>query len=368
MKIVIAAGGTGGHIFPGIAIAREIKRRDETAEILFVGTARGLESKIVPREGFELELIKVSALKGVSMLQRSKSLLELPPSFAAARRILKRFKPNVVIGVGGYSSGPTLLVAALMRVPTMVVEPNAMPGFTNRVLARFVDAAALTFQEALKFFRGRGTLTGNPVRGDFGLLKRKDRAEQLSILIFGGSQGARAINNAMVGALPALAAHRDRLSITHQTGESDFDKTQRSYADAGFEAADVRPFIHDMSAQFQKADVLICRSGATTVAEVAAAGKAAIFVPFPFATDDHQRKNAEAFANAGAGRMIVQQELTPERLARELEWFIEHPLEIARMEDASRKLGRPDAAERCVELALSLVTCYSRQVQMTSDQ
>jgi UDP-N-acetylglucosamine--N-acetylmuramyl-(pentapeptide) pyrophosphoryl-undecaprenol N-acetylglucosamine transferase len=356
MRIVIAAGGTGGHIFPGIAIACEIKRRYATAEILFVGTARGLESKIVPREGFELELIKVSALKGVSMLQRAKSLLELPPSFAAARRILKRFMPDVVIGVGGYSSGPTLLMSALMRVPTMVVEPNAMPGFTNRVLARFVDAAALTFQESLKYFRGRGRITGNPVRGDFGQLKRKERSEKLHILIFGGSQGARAINNAMVGALPFLAAYKDRLSITHQTGENDFDKIQRGYIDAGFETADVRPFIHDMSTQFQHADVLICRSGATTVAEVAAAGKAAIFVPFPFATDDHQRKNAEAFANGGAGRMILQKDLTPERLAQELGWFIEHPAEIARMEEASRKLGRPDAAERCVELALSLVT------------
>jgi UDP-N-acetylglucosamine--N-acetylmuramyl-(pentapeptide) pyrophosphoryl-undecaprenol N-acetylglucosamine transferase len=247
-------------------------------------------------------------------------------------------------------------MAALMRVPTMVVEPNAMPGFTNRVLARFADAAALTFQESLKYFRGRGRITGNPVRGAFGQLNRKERSDKLHLLIFGGSQGARAINNAMVGGLPLLAANKVRLNITHQTGESDFDKIRRGYIDAGFEGADVRPFINDMATQFQQADVLICRSGATTVAEVAAAGKAAIFVPFPFATDDHQRKNAEAFANAGAGRMILQKDLTPERLAGELEWFLEHPAEIARMEEASRKLGRPDAAERCVELALSLVT------------
>jgi len=356
MRIVIAAGGTGGHIFPGIAIACEVKRRDPAAEILFVGTARGLESKIVPREGFDLELIKVSALKGVSMLQRAKSLLELPASFVAARRILKRFRPDVVIGVGGYSSGPTLLMAALMRVPTMVVEPNAMPGFTNRVLARFTDSAALTFEESLKYFRGRGRITGNPVRGDFGQLNRKERSDKVHILIFGGSQGARAINNAMVGGLPLLSADKARMNITHQTGESDFDRIQRGYIEAGFDTADVRAFIHDMAARFQQADVLICRSGATTVAEVAAAGKAAIFVPFPFATDDHQRKNAEAFANAGAGRMILQKDLTPERLAQELSWFIEHPAEITRMEDASRKLGRPDAAARCVELALSLVT------------
>ena len=356
MRTVIAAGGTGGHIFPGIAIAREIKRRNPEAELLFVGTARGLESKIVPREGFELELIKVSALKGVSMLQRSKSLLELPPSFTAARGILKRFKPDVVIGVGGYSSGPTLLMAALMRMPTMVVEPNAMPGFTNRVLARFVDAAALTFQESLKYFRGRGRITGNPVRGDFALLKRKERSDRLHILIFGGSQGARAINNAMVGALPFLAAHKTRLSITHQTGESDFDKIQRGYIDAGFETADVRPFIHDMANQFERADVLICRSGATTAAEVAAAGKAAIFVPFPFATDDHQRRNAEAFERAGAGRMILQKDLTPDRLAAEISRLVDHPEEIDTMEKASRELGKPDSTERAVDLAMSLVS------------
>jgi UDP-N-acetylglucosamine--N-acetylmuramyl-(pentapeptide) pyrophosphoryl-undecaprenol N-acetylglucosamine transferase len=180
MRVIIAAGGTGGHIYPGVAIAHEVKRRDPNAAILFVGTARGLESRIVGREGFDLELIKVSALKGVSMLQRMRTLTELPRSFLAARRILKRFNPGVVIGVGGYSSGPTLLMAALSRIPTLVVEPNAMPGFTNRVLARFVDSAAVTFRESLEYFHGRGRVTGNPVRGDFGNLKKKERTDRLT--------------------------------------------------------------------------------------------------------------------------------------------------------------------------------------------
>ncbi|MEK6321595.1 MAG: undecaprenyldiphospho-muramoylpentapeptide beta-N-acetylglucosaminyltransferase [Acidobacteriota bacterium] len=354
MKVIIAAGGTGGHIFPGVAIAREFKRRDPSTEILFVGTSRGLESKIVPREGFDLELIKVGALKGVAVFERIKSLGGLPPSFVSARRILKQFRPGVVIGVGGYSSGPTLLMAALSRIPTMVVEPNAMPGFTNRVLARFVDAAALSFADAQKYFGDRGVVTGNPVRVDFARLTKKARGEKLNVLIFGGSQGARAINQAMIAALPLLASSKNRLAITHQTGEADFEMTQRAYAAAGFDSADVKPFIHEMADQFARADVLICRSGATTVAEVAAAGKAAIFIPFPFATDDHQRKNAEAFERVGAGRMILQNDLTPARLAGELNRLINQPDEIDRMEEASRSLGRADSTERAVDLAIKV--------------
>jgi UDP-N-acetylglucosamine--N-acetylmuramyl-(pentapeptide) pyrophosphoryl-undecaprenol N-acetylglucosamine transferase len=355
MRVIVAAGGTGGHIFPGVAIAREFKRRDQSAVILFVGTARGLETKIVPREGFDLELIRVGALKGVSVFERIKSLAGLPTSFLAAFRILKRFKPDVVIGVGGYSSGPTLLMAALSRIPTMIVEPNAMPGFTNRMLARFVDAAALSFADAQKYFGDRGVVTGNPVRVDFAGLTRKARTEQLNLLIFGGSQGARAINKAMIDALPLLEAQKNRLAITHQTGEADFEMVKRGYADAGFRNAEAKPFIHDMADQFERADVLICRSGATTAAEVAAAGKAAIFIPFPFATDDHQRRNAEAFERVGAGRMILQKDLTPERLAEELSRLIEHPEEIDRMEESSRGLGRADSTERAVDLAMSLM-------------
>jgi len=335
-------------------VAREFLRRNPAAEILFMGTPKGLESKIVPREGFKLEMIQVGALKGKSAFQKVKSLLAMPLSFLAAFGVVRRFKPDVVIGVGGYASGPVLLTAALMRIPTMLIEPNAMPGFTNRVLARFVDAAALSFQEAAPFFRGRSVVTGNPVRGDFGALSRKAREAELNVLAFGGSQGAHAINTAMVGAASALNKTGAKIRIVHQTGEKDFELVKAGYEQAGFNAADVRPFIHDMFKYFEQADVLICRSGATTVAEVAASGKAAIFVPFPFATDDHQRKNAEAFEHAGAGRMILQKDLTPERLAGELIELLEHPDEIDRMELASQNLGKPDAAERAVDLALSV--------------
>jgi UDP-N-acetylglucosamine--N-acetylmuramyl-(pentapeptide) pyrophosphoryl-undecaprenol N-acetylglucosamine transferase len=356
MKMLIAAGGTGGHIYPGVAVAREFLSRDSANEVVFVGTARGLETTIVPREGFALELIEAGALKSVSLGRRLASLARLPKGFVDALRILRRHRPAVVIGAGGYASGPILLVAALLRYPTLVVEPNAMPGFTNRTLARFVGAAAVTFEESLAWFRRRGVVTGNPVRSDFASLAKKARGERLHLLVFGGSQGSRALNTAVVAALPRLAeaVRAGRLAITHQTGPRELEQVSAAYAAAGVEA-DVRPFIERMMDAFGAADVLLCRSGATTVAEVAVAGKAAIFVPFPQAADDHQRRNAEAFVRAGAGRMVLERDLTGDRVADEIFELIEHPDEIDRMETASRGLARADAAERTVDLALSLI-------------
>lgn len=349
----MAAGGTGGHIFPAIAVARELERRAPNCQILFLGTRRGLESEIIPREGFQLELIEVGALKGVSTLEKLRSLAQLPMSFFAARRILARFGPDLAIGTGGYVSGPALLAAWSLGVPTLILEPNAVPGLTNRLLAPLASAAAVSFEESLKYFRGRGVLTGNPVRQEFARIKRKPRGDRLAVLIFGGSQGAHAINVAMSEALPVLAPKKDSLSIVHQTGQRDFQMVKRAYEEAGFDA-EVLPFIVDMPSYFERADVLVCRAGAITLAEVATAGKAAILIPFPFAADDHQRKNAEAFQRAGAARVILQQDLTPERLARELLDLLEHPEEISRMEEASRKLSCADSCGRVADLALEL--------------
>lgn len=356
LSIVIAGGGTGGHIFPGIAIAQEFKRRNAETEILFVGTARGLETKIVPREGFKLELIAVSALKRVGLVQRIKSLLLLPKSFLAVRALIQRIKPDVVIGVGGYASGPVVLIAALMGVPTLVAEQNALPGFTNRVLARFVHAAAVTFEEAKRFFGEKAEITGNPVRAEFFEVSPKPPAEDgvIHLFITGGSQGARAVNLAMIDALPLLAAEKSKLSITHQTGEHDYDKVRANYLENGWRV-EVKPFIENMIAEFAKADLVITRAGATTVAELAAAGKPALMIPFPFAADDHQRKNAEAVERAGAGRMILQAELTPERLAQELLWLVNDPQQLARMAEASKKLGHPHAAANVVDLAMRIL-------------
>ena len=350
MKVLIAAGGTGGHIYPGIAVAKEIMRRDADSEVLFVGTARGLEKKLVPENGFQLSLINSAGLKNVGIVGKIKGVSVLPKSFLEARRIIRQFRPHVVVGAGGYVSGPVLLMAAIMGVPTLVMDSNALPGFTNRQLARFVEKAALTFEEALPFFGKKGVVTGNPVRSEFFDVPPKERGDAFHVLIFGGSQGARAINNAMSDALTFLAEFEGRLTVTHQTGEADFDAIKKSYADSSFASSDVRPFISDIFVEFGKADLIICRAGATTCAEVAAAGKAAIMIPLPTAADDHQRKNAEALERAGAAKMILQSDLTGEVLANEVRSLIESPETITEMESAARQLGRPDAANATVDI------------------
>jgi UDP-N-acetylglucosamine--N-acetylmuramyl-(pentapeptide) pyrophosphoryl-undecaprenol N-acetylglucosamine transferase len=350
MKVLIAAGGTGGHIYPGIAVAKEIMRRDASSEVLFVGTARGLETRIVPENGFQLSLINSAGLKNVGVAGKITALSILPKSFLEARQIIRQFRPHVVVGAGGYVSGPVLLMAVIMGCPTLVMDSNALPGFTNRKLARFVDRAALTFDEALKFFGTKGIVTGNPVRREFFDVPRKLRSEFVHVLIFGGSQGARAINNAMAEALQYLSHYKGKLTITHQTGEADLENIKTVYLESDFADADVRPFISDMFVEFGKADLVICRAGATTCAELAAAGKAALMVPLPTAADDHQRKNAEALERAGAAKMILQDILSGERLADEIGKLIKSPTDITAMEQAAKLLGKEDAAERTVEL------------------
>lgn len=350
MKVLIAAGGTGGHIYPGIAVANEILRRHEGSEILFVGTSRGLETKIVPENGFQLSLINSAGLKNVGIAGKVKGLAVLPKSFLEARQLLKEFRPDVVVGAGGYVSGPVLLMATVMGIPTLVMDSNALPGFTNRQLARFVDKAALTFEEAIPYFGTKGVVTGNPVRKEFFEVPPKERTENFHVLIFGGSQGARAINNAMAAALEELAEFYGKLQITHQTGEADFEKLRDVYNRSAFVDADVRPFISDMFREFEKADLVICRAGATTCAELAAAGKAAIMVPLPTAADDHQRKNAEAFEKAGAAKMLLQADMNGHKLAGEIKRLIESPEIITEMETLAKKLARADAAAATVNI------------------
>jgi UDP-N-acetylglucosamine--N-acetylmuramyl-(pentapeptide) pyrophosphoryl-undecaprenol N-acetylglucosamine transferase len=350
MRVIIAAGGTGGHIYPGIAVAREILRRDASSEILFVGTARGLETRIVPENGFQLSLINSAGLKNVGIAKKIKGLALLPKSFLEARRILHEFKPDVVVGAGGYVSGPVLMMASLIRIPTLVMDSNALPGFTNRQLARFVDKAALTFPEAMPFFGTKGVLTGNPVRHEFFDLEPSSVSVNLCILIFGGSQGARAINDAMIASLPMLEAFKDRVGITHQTGEADFEKVRDAYMRSQWDKADVRPYISDMVTEFSKAHVVICRAGATTCAELAAAGRPAIMVPLPTAADDHQRRNAEAMVAAGAGRMILQKDLRGDRLAEEIKSLMAKPEMLVEMGMAAKSFGRPDAAQATADL------------------
>ncbi|HKO35858.1 MAG TPA: undecaprenyldiphospho-muramoylpentapeptide beta-N-acetylglucosaminyltransferase [Pyrinomonadaceae bacterium] len=357
MRVLIAAGGTGGHIYPGIAVAKEIMRRDPNSVVRFVGTARGLENRVVPNAGFELSLIESTGLKNVGLAARLRGLLLLPKSFFAARRLIREFRPDIVVGAGGYVSGPVLLTAAFMKRPTLVMDSNALPGFTNRRLAWFVDKAAVSFTEAMSFFPGKAVLTGNPVRSEFFEVPAKTHdPKHVSLLVFGGSQGARAINEAMIAALADLVSDKDRLHVTHQTGTADVERVQRGYSEAGWsESAEVKAYIDNMVDEFAKADLIVSRAGATTTAELLAAGKVAIMIPFPLAADDHQRKNAEALQTAGAARMILQKDLSGATLATEIRSLLSTPDKLNEMENAARKLARRDAAEKTVDLMEELI-------------
>ncbi len=351
MRVILASGGTGGHVIPALAIARELQAR-YSAEALFVGTARGIENRLVPAAGFPLRLIEVGALNRVSMATRLKTLFGLPMAIWESRRIVAEFKPDVMIGVGGYASGPAMLAAVLRRVPTLAFEPNVVPGFANRRIAPFVSAAAVHFEETKKYFRN-ATVTGVPVRPEFFQLPPRTPQAAPSLLIFGGSQGARAINHAMIAALPVLKEKLAELRIAHQTGERDFPEVQAAYQQAGV-AADVSRFIDDMPGAFARADLLLCRSGASTVAEVTAAGKPAILVPFPMAADDHQKRNAEALQSAGAAVMIEERDLTPARLAETITALLADSARLQAMGSAARKLSHPDAARDIARSAARL--------------
>src|SRR4051812_14441249 len=316
LRIVIAGGGTGGHLYPGIAVARELMTRRADAVITFAGTARGIESRVVPREGFALDLIHSGGLKGKSVADRLRGALLVPVGLVDAWRILSRRRPQLVLGVGGYSSGPVVLVAALRGTPTMLLEQNAVPGLTNRLLSRVVRAAAVTFETTRQFFGDKAFVSGNPVRPEFlaaGYQQREaeanEQASGVRVLVFGGSQGAHAINVAMVEAAAELAAGGAGLRLTHQTGERDVEMVRAAYRNAGLQA-DVEPFLYDMGRRIGQADLIVCRAGATTLAELTAAGKPAILIPLPTATDDHQRRNAEALAAAGAAEVLLQTEMT----------------------------------------------------------
>jgi UDP-N-acetylglucosamine--N-acetylmuramyl-(pentapeptide) pyrophosphoryl-undecaprenol N-acetylglucosamine transferase len=353
-RVVIAGGGTGGHLYPGIAVARELLRREPDARVTFAGTARGIESRVVPREGFELDLLRSAGLKGTSLSARLRGLLLLPLSAIDAWRIISRRSPSLVIGVGGYSSGPVVLAAAVRRVPTLLLEQNAVPGLTNRLLSRVVSAAAVTFDSTRSFFGRRGFVTGNPVRPEFFGENVQPAADRPGVLIFGGSQGAHAINVAMVEAAPRLAAYPGGLAVTHQTGERDVELVRGGYQRAGLDAR-VEPYLYAMDREIAAADLVICRAGATTLAELTAAGRPSILVPLPTATDDHQRKNAEVLAAAGAAEVIEQKSLAGDRLAERIVGLLADRPRLREMAAAARRLARPNAAAEIVDRALELM-------------
>jgi UDP-N-acetylglucosamine--N-acetylmuramyl-(pentapeptide) pyrophosphoryl-undecaprenol N-acetylglucosamine transferase len=364
MRAILAGGGTGGHVIPALAIANQLKK-SYGAEVLFIGTARGIENRLVPAAGYPLQLVRVGALKNVSLTTRLKTAFDLPRAVWDAGRMLNEFAPDVVIGVGGYASGPAMLAAIVKHIPTLAFEPNVVPGFANRMVARFVSAAAVHFEETAKYFR-HAEVTGVPVRQAFfeiaaksPLLAQTAREKWGTLLVFGGSQGAHAINEAMIRCLPVLQQEAPGIHIIHQTGERDYNDALAAYQNLqnavgtsapGF-TFEVFKFIEDMPAAFARADLLVCRSGASTVAEIAAASKPAVFVPFPRAADDHQRVNAEALARAGAAVVVEESKLEGVWLAETIAALLGDQRKLEHMSAAARSLAHPNAAQDIAQMA-----------------
>ena len=365
MRILIAGGGTGGHVIPALAIAREL-RDAHGAEVRFVGTARGLETRLVPEAGFPLDLIRVGQLKNVSLATRLRTLVDLPRGVMRCMGLVRDFRPDVVVGVGGYASGPAMMAAILLRVPTLAFEPNAVPGLANRLVGKRVSAAAVNFEQTRRYFRG-ARVTGIPVRQEFFAIG--ERGEHASpsdgpsrvvrLLIFGGSQGARIFNEVMPRIAKRLMEQVPGLRILHQAGAKFAEPVVEAYELGGADATrwEVAAFLDDMPRRFAEADLILCRSGASTVAELAAAGKAAVLVPLPTAADNHQLKNAEVFVAAGAAALRVQSSDAPMEsfLTSDLSALLLDPVRRREMSRRARGLAHPDAVRVIGEMAVGLV-------------
>ncbi len=356
MRVVLAGGGTGGHLYPGIALAREILRRDREAAILFVGTAAGLESQIVPKAGFDLATIRMSGWKGLSGKSRLRALLALPAALRRSGAILRCFGPHVVVGLGGYASGPVILAAWLSRCPAVLQEQNSIPGLTNRLLARFVRRVYTAYEQAAGYFPGEKVVrTGNPLReGLTPVEKSRARAHfnlhphTPTVFVLGGSRGAAALNRA-VSELVAASGLIDRpVQFLHQTGAADFEAVQEVYEKAAVPAV-VRPFFEEMGLAYGAADLAVSRAGAVVLSELCATGVPALLIPFPFAADDHQRQNARVLVAAGAAELLAQERLDAVTLWGRMRALLDAPDRLAAMRDAAQRQAQPDAAVRLVD-------------------
>jgi UDP-N-acetylglucosamine--N-acetylmuramyl-(pentapeptide) pyrophosphoryl-undecaprenol N-acetylglucosamine transferase len=353
MRLMIAGGGTGGHLFPSIAIAEELRSREPSAEIIFVGTERGIEARVLPELGWALAVIEVSGLKTVGLRSAMRGFARVPGALLQSRRVIQSFRPDVVVGVGGYASGPVVLAARLMGIPTAILEQNSIPGLTNKILGKFVDAIFLAFAETRSFFaKKKIIMSGNPIRAAIrdallaGPVSTDERPPH--IFAFGGSQGAVALNALVADAVAILSASDFRLTILHQTGKADLDATKARYADAGI-SADCQAFIVDMAAEYRRADLVIARAGATTVAELTVVGTPAILVPYPYAADNHQEINARELVGAGAATMFRQADLDAETLADAIADTLDDRHALERMGSAMNALGRPHAAATIID-------------------
>ncbi len=363
MRLLVAGGGPGGHLFPGIAVAEEFLSRDSANEVLFVGTERGIETRAVPAAGYRLELISAAGIRGKGTISQLKGAAMMLYGYAQSRKVLKAFHPDLVLGVGGYASLPMVLAARGMQIPRFIHEQNAIPGMTNKLLARFADRVFITLDESARFFPQDTTmLTGNPLRRQILDMAEQirhdgrtvDNGQRLRLFVFGGSQGAHAINTAMMAALPALADLADRLEICHQTGENDCTAVGDAYRASGMTAT-AHPFIGDMAAEYRKADLIICRAGATTIAEVTACGKPCLFIPYPHAVDDHQRRNAEALLKNGAAEMLLERELSPQHLVETITGLAGNREKLNQLGSNARAVGRTDAGKVIVDRMLDRI-------------
>ena len=366
--MIIAGGGTGGHLFPGLALAEEFKKRDSSTEVVFVGTEHGIEARIIPREGYPLKFLRTEGIVGRSLLKKTKAGFKLLLSFVDANRILKEVMPDIVIGVGGYASGAIVFAAGMKSIPTMIHEQNSVPGLTNKMLGNVVQRICVTYQESRSSFpMGKTFLTGNPIRARI-LKGDKESAYKLfslekdlfTVFVFGGSSGAKSINRAMVDTLNHLGDLKDKIQFLHQTGSADFDNIREAYRKAGVKAM-IAPFIYQMAEAYSIADIVISRAGATTLAELTALGKPAILIPYPFAAGRHQEFNAIKLREMGAAFMILDNELNGEIIAEHISDMYKNDSLRADMQRASRGLGSPDACTRIVDVAVSLIKSSSEK-------
>ncbi|HZU23997.1 MAG TPA: undecaprenyldiphospho-muramoylpentapeptide beta-N-acetylglucosaminyltransferase [Bryobacteraceae bacterium] len=356
---VMAGGGTGGHVIPAIAVARELHARGHRP--VFIGTRTGFEAKLVPAAGFDIEWIEIGGLKNVGFARTVRTLAQMPVSLGRVSRLLRRIRPAAVFSMGGYAAGPVVIAALLRRLPVIVMEPNAIPGLTNRRIARFVSRALLSFEETARWFpAGRTEMTGLPVRPEFFRVHRRARGEKLHLLITGGSRGSRTLNNAARQSWPFFRESLLPIRIVHQTGAEAYASVAEEFAHAGVDG-EVCPFIQDMPAAFAEADLVVSRSGAGAVSELAAAAMPSILVPFPFAADDHQRKNAEALARAGAARLVPDSEMNGRRLFEEVRSLVAQPGALEDMSANARRFAHPEAARRAADVLEEAASGRGRQ-------
>jgi len=353
-RIIISGGGTGGHLYPALVVGQKLLALAPETALTYVGTRREVEGRIMAEHGVRFIPMRIEGLKGRG-LKSLRGIILLPLAFAHSLLILIRVRPGLVVGVGGYSSGPIVLLASWLRVPTVILEQNARPGFTNRLLARFVRQAVVAFPSTLAAFKGKGVVLGNPVRSEFASLPVKRRGATLDVLVFGGSQGSHFLNTRITEALPLLAVANDRLRLAHQTGAADLDTVTAAYRANGFDRAEVAAYFPGMAAYFGRADLVVCRAGATTLAELIAARRAAILVPFAGAAEDHQSANARELGSVNGAVVVPEAEATAATLAARILRYLDHPEELDAMERNVARLQAEDPAGRIAALCLSLM-------------